>query len=182
MARPGKGSIRECVAVRIEFTKQMTADLVAVTRQDGTSARTPFPHKGPVPHDAVHFFVELELGMTDGFWGLVARGYHPEEIGAIAKAAGHASAARRTSPDESFVQAIQAERLVECFEADLWSDGCDPRTFMTVADAACEDSLVPRVPIRPEQIDRIRVQIASFRDEWSELPLGKSHTLEWPEN
>ena len=168
--------------MRIEFTKGMAADLVVVTRHDGTSARTTFPHKGPVPHDAVHFFVELELGITDGFWGLVARGCDPEEIGAMAKTAGHASAVRRTSPDESFVQAIQAERLVECFEADLWSGGCDPQTFATMADVACEDSLVPRVPIGPEEIDRIRVQIGTFRDRWTELPLGESCTLEWPDN
>ncbi|WP_305016849.1 isocitrate lyase/phosphoenolpyruvate mutase family protein [Mycobacterium tuberculosis] len=41
---------------------------------------TTFPKKGFIPHDAVHVFVERELGLKDAFWGMVKAGRHPEEI------------------------------------------------------------------------------------------------------
>ncbi len=31
-------------------------------------------------NDAVHVFVERELGLKDAFWGMVKAGRHPEEI------------------------------------------------------------------------------------------------------
>ena len=102
----------------------------------------------PIPHDAVHFFVESELGISDGFWGLVAAGRHPEEVQDIAKAGGHASAGRAEVPDAAIVRMIQAERTVECFEADLWggSKG-DPQTFREAIYAGCAQSLVPPIEI-----------------------------------
>lgn len=167
--------------MRIEITKGATADRVDIRRPDGSLASTTFPHKGPVPHDVVHFFVELALGIDKGFWGLVADGHHPEEVGAMAKAAGHASATRRRTPDPSFVPAIQAERIVECFEADLWEGGCDPDTFIATVDAACEQSLVPTRAIEPDKIRLIRHQIATFCERWVALPVNSSCALDWPE-
>lgn len=167
--------------MRIELTKGSTADRISVRRPDGSDATTSFPHKGPVPHDVVHFFVERELGIDRGFWGLVADGHDPEEIGGMAKAAGHASAKRRIAPDPSFVAAIQAERIVECFEADLWGGGCDPETFIATVDAGCKQSLVPTPAIEPSKINHIRGQIAAFRRQWVALPISSSCTLDWPE-
>jgi len=46
-----------------------------VTRQDGTSTSWDFPSYGDgLPHDLCHLVVESELGLTDGFWGLVDQG------------------------------------------------------------------------------------------------------------
>lgn len=167
--------------MRIELIKGATADKVVIRRRDGSLARTSFPHKGPVPHDAVHFFVELELGIRAGFWGLVAAGRQPDEIAAMAKAAGHASAARGRPPDAAFVPAIQAERIVECFEANLWGGGSDPQAFSAMVDAACEQSLVSTLAIEPQQISRTARLLAAFQDRWAALAPGASCLLEWPE-
>src|SRR5437016_10106782 len=115
--------------MEIRITKGTTSDRVEVRRSDGSRADTNFPKKGPIPHDVVHFFVESELGVVEGFWGMVASGRHPEEIQDVAKAAGHASASRASAPDPSIVPIVQAERIVECFEADLWGGGGDSQTF-----------------------------------------------------
>jgi hypothetical protein len=167
--------------LEITITKGAAGDSIHLRRRDGTAATTVFPHKGPVPHDAVHFFVESELGMRAGFWGLVVGGLHPEEVGAMTKAAGHASAARPRPPEPSIVMAIQAERLVECFEADLWGGGCDPQTFQNTLAVACEQSLVPVPEIDAQTIARIRLQLDHFRRCWLALPLGQSCGLQWPE-
>jgi hypothetical protein len=167
--------------MQILVSKGATADTIEIRRSDGSAASTSFPHKGPVPHDVVHFFVELELGIDTGFWGLVAGGSHPEAIGAMAKAAGHASAARPSTPDPALVPAIQAERIVECFEADLWAGGSDPQTFQDMVEAGCQQSLVPTVAIDAEGITRVREQLAQFRDRWAALPIGGTCSFEWPE-
>lgn len=168
--------------MRISITKGARDDRIEAVRQDGSSASTTFPHKGPVPHDAVHFFVESELGITDGFWGLVAAGRHPEEVQAIAKAGGHASASRADLPDAAIVRMIQAERAVECFEADLWggSEG-DPQTFREVIHAGCQQSSVPPLEVPNAAITRIRAHLVDLRRRWSALGEGEGITLDWSE-
>ncbi|HEY5250683.1 MAG TPA: hypothetical protein VIJ09_03440 [Acidimicrobiales bacterium] len=50
-------------------------DRIYVTRQDGTSTFWDFPSYGDqLPHDLVHLVVETELGLADGFWGMVDQG------------------------------------------------------------------------------------------------------------
>ena len=52
-----------------------------VTRADGTSTGWDFPSYGDwLPHDLCHLVVEEELGLTDGFWGLVDLGI---EVGLV---------------------------------------------------------------------------------------------------
>jgi len=168
--------------MEIAIIKGTASDHIAIRRADGSTVNTSFHKKGPVPHDAVHFFVESELDIADGFWGMVARGRHPEEIQGIAKAAGHPSATRPSAPDPSIVPIVQAERIVECFEADLWAGTSDPQTFRDVVKAGCEQSLVPDFPISDGAIDRIRRQIAELCVRWSALPIGESCQFEWRED
>lgn len=52
-------------------------DRIYVHRDDGTEVAWQFPTYGDLlAHDLVHFVVEQELGLTDGFWGLVQGGAH----------------------------------------------------------------------------------------------------------
>lgn len=166
--------------MRISITKGHVEDRIAIVRDDGSEAATRFPHKGPVPHDAVHLFVERGLGLVDGFWGQVARGIHPEAIAAMAKAGGHASASRADAPDPAIVEMIQAERLVECFEADLWSGGGADADLLAVAAAGCAASKVPLPEVDPAAIGRIRGEIAQFAEQWQAAPVGHVARLDWP--
>ena len=111
--------------------------------------------------------------------GHVAAGHHPEELGALAKAAGHASASRAEVPGAEIVQLIQAERLVECFEADLWSGGGDAATLLDIARTACGYSHVPMPPIDAEAIERIRTDLSQFAAEWTAAPHGYCAALQW---
>ena len=166
--------------MEIAITKARGEDRIAITRADGSRVETVFPHKGPVPHDAVHLFVERALGLRAAFWGMIAGGRHPEEIAALAKAAGHASAKRAEVPDASIVELLQAERLVECFEADLWSGGSgEADTFIAVAESACLASHVPPPPLSGDLIARIRSELGAFAREWQAAPLGHTTRLEW---
>ena len=168
--------------VRITITKGETQDRLDMERRDGSRASTVFPHKGPIPHDFVHYAVERELGFDGGFWGLVDAGRHPDEVQEIAKAAGHASSKRAHVPAADFVQAIQSERIVEAFEADHWSGGnADPAGVVYMAESGCAQSLVSL----PNAFDdaavaRIRSRIGEFAGRWTSLAPGQSVVLEWP--
>lgn len=166
--------------MRITITKGEREDRIDARRADGTTVRTQFPHKGPVPHDAVHFFVETRLGIGEGFWGLVARGHHPEAIGALAKQAGHASAKRASEPDPAIVPIVQAERAVECFEADLWSGSAgDPATLRDVVAAGCAQSFVPALQVSDDVIAAIRADLLDLRQRWASARQGQSIELHW---
>jgi hypothetical protein len=167
--------------MEIAITKGQNEDFIVVVRGDGTRAETRFPHKGPVPHDAVHLFVERGFRFRTGFWGQIARGNHPEEIAAMAKAGGHASAKRARVPDDEIVEMIQAERLVECFEADLWGGGASDADLLSVAEAGCAASKVPMPTLDAAAISRIRGEIARFAADWQAAAVGHVARLEWPD-
>lgn len=166
--------------LNITITKGAKSDAVQIAREGAAPLRFDFPKKGPIPHDAVHLFVEGALGMKRGFWGMVAGGADPSDIQEIAKAAGHASAGRARPPEPHIVELIQAERLVECFEAELWSPGADVETFRGVAAAACAASHVPCPDLPQSVVDTIRMRIGAFAVAWRALPDGRSMTFQWP--
>lgn len=168
--------------MKIAITKQARHDVIAIERADGSHAATTFPKKGPVPHDAVHWFVEHELGLTRGFWGLVAAGHHPEELVELAKAAGHASASRAGVPDASIVELLQAERLVECFEADLWGGGGDDAMLLAIARTACEASHVALPVLTDGAVGRVRGKLADFAREWIAAGAGHVARFEWKDD
>ena len=166
--------------MQITITKGERDDGVDVRRADGSSASARFPRKGPVPHDATHYVVESSLGIRDGFWGMVASGRHPDEIAELAKAAGHASAKRASVPQPSIVAILQAERAVECFEADLWNGAeGEGETLREVFAAGCAQSFVPPISISDEAISSIRAELVELRRRWAAMAPGDSLALEW---
>lgn len=163
----------------IIITKGTDRDWIHITRSDGTEDKSTFPKKGMIPHDFVHFVVEKEFGFSDGFWGYVAKGNSISDIQEIVKNAGHASSKRAKIPDEHIVELLQAERLVECFEADQWSSGTDSDTFRDVVNAACASSHVPVPTIDDRSIEKIRVQLSEFTAKWTTIPIGDMVQITW---
>ena len=166
--------------MRITITKGEREDRIVAVRPNGSSVQTTFPHKGPIPHDAVHFYVESALQLGDAFWGMVAAGLHPEEVAEIAKAGGHASAKRATDADGSIIRLVQAERVVECFEADLWSGGtASEETIRDAVEAGCAQSLVPTLKVSDEAIATIRCKLTELVKRWPAAAPGESLVLDW---
>lgn len=163
----------------IRFTKGPQADIIAIVRDNGTTADFTFPKKGPVPHDVFHVIVESELGLARGFWGMIADGADPQAVGAIAAAGGHASAKRAGTPDPAIVELIQAERLVECFEAESWSQGADNDGIRLMAAAGWNASKVPPLELPDAALGRIRKRIAAFSQGWQVLTTGGTMALPW---
>ena len=163
----------------IKFTKQTNHDQTHAIRDDGTEVIFNFPKKGPFPHDAVHVFVEKRLNLKNGFWGMINQSYSPEKVGQLAKEGGHASASRAIKPSHEIVELIQAERTVECFEAEIWNPSGDPELFINVLKAACDASHIPMPEITASDIEEIRKLIEKYYSEWQSLSIGENITLDF---
>lgn len=48
---------------------------ICITRSDGSTERARLETKTFFLHDICHFCVETELGYTEGFWGMLSKGY-----------------------------------------------------------------------------------------------------------
>ncbi|MEJ6008483.1 hypothetical protein [Novosphingobium aquae] len=163
--------------MQVTITDSGTANRVAYERSDGSRGGFTFPRKGPFPHDAVHFALEQALGMAHGFWGLIASGMEPDEVQAMAKAGGHASANRAGVPDEAIVELLQAERVVECLEAEIWAGPSDAATFREVARLTCENSHVASPEISDTALAVVRAHIAALQAQWQAGRIA----FDWPE-
>jgi len=165
--------------MEVRFTRGTDRDFIEVRRPDGTVEKTTFPKKGPFPHDAVHLIVEKRLRLAQGFWGRIAEGATAAEIAAIAKAGGHASSVRALAPAREITELLHAERLVECFEAEIWSNCSDNGTFRSILAAACSQSKLSSPPLSDEELDEIRTDLRQTLQAWHKLAVGASLTLQW---
>ncbi len=163
----------------VTITKGMADDQIVIVRADGSKAETRFPKKGPVPHDAVHFIVEETLGLTHGFWGMIASGISPDEVQELAKAAGHASAKRAELPDASIVMLLQAERIVESVEAALWSGGTDVDGTRHLAESGCAASHVPVPDLDDGRVAAMLARARALLADWGPAPVGHQLQFRW---
>lgn len=168
--------------MEIGITKGSDRDWLRVVHIDGRVEESTFPKKGFIPHDAVHLFAERALRMRRGFWGHVADGHGIESIQPLAKNAGHASAKRSDVPHPSIMELLQAERLVECLEAALWSGTFDYALFRANLQAGCELSHVPLPSVDEPTLADLHSQILQFAADWQALAVGQSVILDWQEN
>lgn len=163
----GKG-VRVSALIAVDIAKGAREDRVTVTRPDGAKASFQFPKKGPLPHDAVHYVVESVMGLQQAFWGRIAAGQSPDAIQQVAHAGGHPSAKRAGAPLPDIIEMLQAERLVECLEADAWSGGVgDLATFNDVYAAACAQSGVAPLPLEEEDLSRLRAGMQELARQWA---------------
>ena len=155
-------------SIRVDITKGAREDRVTVTRAAGAAVSFQFPKKGPLPHDAVHHVVESVLGLQQAFWGRVAAGQSPDSIQQLAHAGGHPSAKRAAKPAADIVEMLQAERVVECLEADAWSGGAgDLATFSEVYASACTQSGVEPLLLDQQHLTRLRTGMQELARQWA---------------
>ena len=167
--------------MQIALTPHGDREQLRIVRSDGSQTAFSIARKGVVSHDLVHFCVESVLGMKRGFWGCVAAGEDPAAIQERAKAGGHASAKRATTPDAALVELLQAERLVECFEAESWCRTIDDEGLLAMARAGWDASHVPPFALDPAQLAAIRARLSELGSRWKQLERGQSLELLWEE-
>jgi hypothetical protein len=151
---------------------------MAVVRERGPELA---PRQGPgyddyLPHDAVHFLVETEAGLSGGAFGRIAAGRNNIFWAAdsvVRKRQARREAKRPPSKAERADMA-RSETLASLCES-LWKLRVGQRSdlpdwFSSMPSGISESPLV----------ERILVRLNEFATCWHALPVGGSVTLSWP--
>ena len=166
--------------MRARFVKRCgPTDAVDVLRDDGTMDRSEFPKDETLPHDAIHLVVEHALGMRHALWGHVEAGLSISRVEELVKTGGQPGALHSEASMPAIVELVQAERLVECFEAELRGGSAGPRVFRSAVRIACLHSRVPPVDATDAQFEGIRHRLEGLRNRWAELAVEDSIELDW---
>ena len=146
--------------MRLIFTKRDGKyDDLLIERPDQPSETISCPKQRIIPHDMVHFAVEsaLEHG---GFLGLVAGG----EAAAFTTTGGDAEEA--------------IERLVECFQAEMWGERVPAAELIATYELACDARGHPVAPVSAADVANIRARLDDLTARWAAVPVNGSLTVE----
>lgn len=163
----------EIVFVRSEHRRVPSV----VTRGDGVRLSVPvFGPLEPMPHDLVHFAVERELGLREGFWGSVAAGAIFDGMHVLGgRQRPHAHERSRAVLKANQRGVPFAELLVELAVRVLKGERLEnaplPLDFPLAHTRADRDAL----------IQRLRPAVEEMHDRWRGVPLGATLTVQWPE-
>lgn len=159
--------------MHIRFTKQPGKhDWMECIRTNGTTTSCLMPKQGILPHDFVHYVVEDTLDLRRGFWGIVAIG-----VG-FPNSEPPWDAAEFNLPD--LTEALQAESLVECFQAEMWNGFQASENFAEILQITCLERNVPSPDtISQGQLEQVRLRIQDFSQQWQKLAIGETLEVEF---
>lgn len=141
-------------------------DSLACVREDGTSTWKRL-QRGLAAHDLVHYAVESELGIADGFFGLVESGWTMDAL---------AAAEERASipPGAMWVEFVVNQFLTEGASGEAY----DAEAFHeTLARSMAKASVALPRKLEAEEIARVRGRIVDVVGRWRSLPLGETLEL-----
>ena len=146
--------------MRLTFTKLSGKyDDLAIERNGRSPEKLACPKQGIIPHDMVHFAVESTLS-HGGFLGLVADG----------------QAAAFTTVGGDSEEAI--ERLVEVFQAEMWGGRVPASELLATYEHACAARGHAAMPVSTADVEAIRERLDQLTEQWSQVPVNASLTLE----
>ena len=142
-------------------------DSLACVREDGTSTWKRL-QRGIAFHDLVHYAVETELGIADGFFGLVESGWTMDAL---------AAAEERASipPGAMWVEFVVNQLMTEGASGGYSDEDAFHETL--VRSAAKIGVAAPR-KLEADELARVRGRMVEVVGRWRSLPLGE--TLELP--
>ncbi|NJC05199.1 hypothetical protein GGQ97_000992 [Sphingomonas kaistensis] len=145
--------------MRLTFTKGAGKYDALVIERDGRAAESiECPKQGIIPHDMVHYAVESVVG--HGFLGMVADG---------------APAAFTTSGG---AEEEAVERLVECFQAEMWGGPVPAAELIAAYEHACAARGHSAMPVSQSSVEAIRARLDTLGRDWSAVPVHGSLELE----
>ena len=143
--------------VRVVFVKMSSQrHVVRVERSDGTTESVELDSRSFLRHDLAHFAVELELKLSEGVWGSVARG-------------GSLSGTGLDGEDITLAETLSGPM----------------QTMMrTGADVAQIHEVLSRVAPEigsPDLAERLHTRLRSLRGQWTATAYGGEMELDWPD-
>jgi hypothetical protein len=146
--------------MRLIFTKRSGKyDDLSIERPGRAPEALTCPKQGIIPHDMVHYAVESTLSHR-GFLGLVADG--------------QAAAFTTTGGDSE--EAV--ERLVEVFQAEMWSGRVPASDLLATYEHACGARGHGAAPVSTADVEAIRDRLDQLTADWSQVSVNASLTVE----
>ena len=121
-------------------------------------------------HDLTHYSVETELGIRDGFFGLVAAGWSIEDTGG--------KGARGPLP----IGAVFVEHIVGTLDSERASATRWPASDFneTIARSFANAGMTVPRPLSEDEVLRIRKRRAELFQRWNDTPPGSTLSLTFP--
>jgi hypothetical protein len=150
--------------MELAFTKgSQKHDQLLIRRRGQADERIECPKQRIIPHDMVHYAVEIALRRR----GFLARVRDGEQ-----------ASFRMQSEAES----DGVERLVEVIQGDAWSGAASTTVeLIDLYQITCSARECPPLAVADADIDAIRDRIADLTVRWQGLAVGQSLTLEMPD-
>jgi hypothetical protein len=146
--------------MRLKFTKRDGKyDDLAIEREGRDGSMIKCPKQGIIPHDMVHYAIESTLAHR-GFLSLVQEAENP-------------GFNLRGGQTEEAV-----ERLVECFQAEMWGGRVPAEELLETYTLACGAKSHKTVPVSLDDVNAIRARLDELTARWAEVPLNGSLVLE----
>lgn len=160
--------------LHLELTRRIDGTVVfQVRRDDGTTdwQKQDGKNAGFFPlHDLTHFAVEMELGIGDAFYGLLASGW------SISDTEGKSD--RGPLPlNALFVEAVVGTFDSERASGSLWTAADFNESLAT--HMGRDGRMTPR-QLTDDDLERIRRRRAALFARWQSLPAGDTLRLEFP--
>lgn len=134
---------------------------LAVSRPGGAHEAAELETRSFLLHDLVHYAVEAEAGITDGFWGLLAEGHTLSEL------------SNRTMTVPLSMGLALAERLVGPMQS-VWNGRLDVNLYVEQACTAAPDL------VNAAFVARVRERLRGLWGEWRATPYRGTMELPWP--
>jgi hypothetical protein len=153
-------------------------DRVYVHRDDGSEVSWSWPSYGhSLAHDLVHWVVESEMGLDEGFWGLVADGVDPTKVTKAAERI--ATGVRlRDLTDRDLTELIQAEHLAASLGRTGWAGREEAVAYVV---EQCEAFGVPSVGgLDLAAVVRMEARADELNRRWQAVAPDAGLVLAWP--
>jgi len=150
--------------MRLTFTKgRGKYDRLDIVTDAGPQPAIECPKQGIIPHDMVHFVVEVEVA-TRGFLGGIAAG------GDSGFAAG---------VDDTHARAV--ERLVETVQAEAWAGVPTPDAdLIAMYRLTCDARGDAPLDLDAPTLAAIRARLLALTAQWADVPTGGTLVLVLP--
>lgn len=148
--------------MKLIFTKGPAKyDRLEIVRVAGAMEIIDCPKQGIIPHDMVHYGVELWL-QKRGFIGRVFDGEA-------------ASFQMQAEPESDGV-----ERLVEVFQGDGWSGyQSSAEEMIALYHVTCQARACPPLAVNASDIEEIRRELRNLTARWQDVAVGAALVLEF---
>lgn len=122
-----------------------------------------------IQHDLAHYAVEQTLNLSEGFYGIIAKGINIHDF-ELPKA----------QRPEIPLQAVQIEFIVNLLQTEM-ADGNLIEDFNATLQEAFKEKKCESMQISAKQVDIIRQQLRDLWQKWNALPFGESLVLAFGE-